>query len=106
MQQYQIVIVQLDPTVGAEIQKTRPCVIVSPNEMNKHLNTVIICPLTTQAKANYPTRIEFDLNGVVNYVVIDQIRTIDKTRIGKPIGYLPSDTIEDLKRVIREMLVD
>lgn len=103
--QYDIVIVNLDPTIGSEIKKKRPCLIVSPNEMNKHLSIVVICPITSQSK-NYPTRISIELDGQTNWVVIDQIRTIDKSRITKMIGHLEDTTIEQVKRIIKETYVD
>jgi mRNA interferase MazF len=103
--QYQIVIVNLDPTVGSEIKKKRPCVIVSPNEMNKHLATVVVCPITSQSK-NYPTRVHFELEGDTNWVVVDQIRTIDKSRVMKAIGYLDGDAVLQVKKCIREAYVD
>lgn len=103
--QYDLVIVNLDPTVGSEIRKTRPCVVVSPNEMNKHLATVVICPVTSQSKS-YPTRVEFVLNGNPNWIVVDQIRTIDRSRIIKKIGSLDGGPVAQLKAVIKEMLVD
>jgi mRNA interferase MazF len=102
--QYEIIVVNLDPTVGSEIKKKRPCVIVSPNEMNKHLATIVVCPITSQSK-NYPTRVRFDLAGQTNWIVIDQIRTIDKSRITKSIGHLDDDTIEQVKSVIQETYV-
>jgi mRNA interferase MazF len=103
--QYDIVIVNLDPTVGVEIKKTRPCVIVSPDEMNHHLATVVICPITSQSR-QYPTRIEFNLEGEINWIMIDQIRTIDKRRILKTIGSLDVETLLLLKNVIQETFVD
>lgn len=103
--QYDIVVVNLDPTVGSEIKKKRPCLIVSPNEMNKHLSIVVICPITSQSK-NYPTRISIELDGQTNWVVIDQIRTIDKSRVTRMIGHLEEKTIEQVKRIIKETYVD
>ncbi len=103
--QYEIVVVNLDPTVGSEIKKKRPCLIVSPNEMNKHLATIVVCPITSQSK-NYPTRVRFDLEGQTNWIVIDQIRTLDKSRVTKTIGLLDEGTIEQVKDVIRETYVD
>lgn len=103
--QYEIVVVNLDPTIGSEIKKKRPCLIVSPNEMNKHLATIVVCPITSQSK-NYPTRICFELDGQTNWIVIDQIRTIDKSRVTKTIGHLEKDTIEQVKAVIKETYVD
>ena len=103
--QYEIVVVNLDPTIGSEIKKKRPCLIVSPNEMNKHLATVVVCPITSQSK-NYPTRVSFELEGQTNWVVIDQICTIDKSRVTKTIGHLDDETIEQVKAIIKETYVD
>ena len=103
--QYQVVIVNLDPTIGSEIKKTRPCVIVSPDEMNRPLQTLIIVPITSKSK-EYPTRVKINFQGNENWVVIDQIRTIDKRRITKSLGKLAKDEITKIKEVIRETLVD
>jgi len=103
--QYDVVIVNLDPTVGSENKKKRPCLIVSPNEMNKHLATIVVCPITSQSR-NYPTRISFDLEGQESWIVIDQIRTIGKSRITKFIGHLDDKTVEQVKDVIKETYVD
>jgi mRNA interferase MazF len=105
LEQYQIVVVNLDPTVGSEIRKTRPCLIVSPDEMNDFLKTVVIAPITSQYR-NYPSRVEFNLEGVQNWIVIDQIRTIDKSRVLKIISDLPQKTAIEVKEVIKEMFVD
>ena len=105
LSQYQIVIVNLDPTVGSEIKKTRPCVIISPNEMNNHLQTVIIAPMTSQSKS-YPTRIEVRHNLKLGWIVIDQIRTIDKQRIIKVVDTLSKAEIKTVKDILREFLVD
>jgi len=103
--QYQVVIVNLDPTIGSEIKKTRPCVIISPDEMNRPLQTVIIAPVTSSPK-KYPTRIKINFQGNENWVVIDQIRTIDKRTITKSLKKLSKEEIEVIKRVIKETLVD
>jgi mRNA interferase MazF len=103
--QYEVVVVNLDPTIGSEIKKKRLCVIVSPNEMNKHLATIVVCPVTSQSR-NYPTRIPFDLEGETNWIVIDQIRIINKSRITKIIGSLDDETIEQVKDIIKETYVD
>ena len=103
--QYQIVLVNLDPTIGSEIKKTRPCVIISPDEMNKYLQTVIIAPMTSQSKP-YPTRIEIKHNSKKGWMVLDQIRTIDKQRILKVLDKLTSKEIIKLKLTIRETFVD
>ena len=105
VKQYQIVLVNLDPTLGSEIQKTRPCVIVSPNEMNDNLNTVVIAPMTS-ASRKYPTRVKVKHNNQEGWVVIDQIRTIDKIRIVKKLGSLSEKETQECKRVIRETFVD
>ncbi|MCB0631515.1 MAG: type II toxin-antitoxin system PemK/MazF family toxin [Saprospiraceae bacterium] len=103
--QYQVVIVNLDPTIGNEIKKTRPCVIISPNEMNRPLRTVVIAPITSKTK-QYPTRIKIDFQGNENWVVVDQIRTIDKRRITKSLEKLSKEEIKKIKEVIRETFVD
>lgn len=103
--QYQIVLVNLDPTIGSEIQKTRPCVIVSPNEINKHLRTVVIAPMTSAIR-KYPSRVKVKHNGQEGWVVIDQLRTIDKIRIVRKFGSLSEKEISECKRVIRETFVD
>lgn len=105
VKQYQVVLVNLDPTIGSEIQKTRPCVIVSPNEMNDHLRTVVIAPMTSAGR-NYPTRVKINHNLQEGWIVIDQIRTIDKIRIVRILGNLAEMEIRECKRVIRETFVD
>ncbi len=105
IEQYQVVIVNLDPTVGSEIKKTRPCVVLSPDEMNRQLRTVIIAPLTSTSK-NYPTRVPVRLRKQKSWAVLDQIRTIDRRRIIKSAESLKDGEVEQIKSVIREMLVD
>ena len=103
--QYEIILVNLDPTVGSEIKKRRPCVVLSPNEMNTHLRTVTIAPMTTKSHA-YPTRVPIQHNKINGWVVLDQIRTIDKTRIIKSLGNLSPSEVQSCKAMIQEMLVD
>ncbi len=103
--QYQIILVNLDPTIGSEIKKTRPCVIISPDEMNKYLRTIMIAPMTTGSRS-YPTRVKMKYKKKTGWIVIDQLRTIDKQRILKILGSLSPGEIENTKRVIRETLVD
>jgi mRNA interferase MazF len=81
----------LDPTVGSEIQKTRPCLIISPDEMNKHIRTVIIAPMTTAGK-DYPTRVTCTFKKKKGQIVLDQIQTIDKTRLVKKLGTIDPET--------------
>ncbi len=102
--QYDIVLVNLDPTIGSEMKKTRPCVVLSPNEMNKHLRTIIVAPMTNSSKP-YPTRVEVKHNSKKGWIVIDQIRTIDKMRIVKRFETLTTKEIEKVKNVINETLV-
>jgi mRNA interferase MazF len=91
-QRFDVWLVALDPTVGSEIQKTRPCVIVSPDEMNAHIATVIIAPMTTRGR-EYPTRVKCQFQGKSGQVVLDQLRTVDKTRLVKRLGKLdPAET--------------
>ena len=103
--QYQIVLVNLEPTIGSEIKKTRPCVVVSPDEMNRHLRTVIVAPMTTKSRS-YPTRVRVKKQIESGWVVIDQLRTIDKQRVIKILGELSPVEINSTKRIIKEMLVD
>lgn len=105
IRQYEIILVNLDPTVGSEIKKTRPCVVVSPNEMNRYLKTVVIAPMTTSSK-NYPTRIEIKHDNKIGWIVLDQIRTIDKQRILSGLGRLSNPEIKELKAIIKETFVD
>jgi mRNA interferase MazF len=85
---FEVYLINLDPTVGSEIKKTRPCVIISPNEMNLHISTVIIAPLTSKLR-NYPTRVPCRVEGKQGQMVLDQIRTVDKSRLIKKITTLP-----------------
>ena len=103
--QYEIVLVNLDPTVGSEIKKTRPCVIISPNEMNKYLNTIVIAPMTSKSK-KYPTRVSVKHDNKKGWIVIDQIRTIDKQRIIKILDTLTEKEIEKVKLIFKETYID
>lgn len=105
LRQYAIVLVNLDPTVGSEIKKTRPCLIISPNEINDNLRTVVVAPMTTKSKP-YPTRIRVRNNNQTGWVVIDQIRTIDKSRIIKVFGKITAKEIKSCKAVIKETYID
>ncbi|AWI26804.1 type II toxin-antitoxin system PemK/MazF family toxin [Flavobacterium pallidum] len=105
LRQYQIVLVNLDPTIGSEMKKTRPCVIISPNEMNKYLNTIVIAPMTSSSKP-YPTRVEVNHDKKTGWIVLDQIRTVDRRRIIKVLGNLSEKEFEKVKEVLRETFVD
>ena len=86
-QRFEVYLINLDPTIGGEIKKTLPCVIISPNEMNNHISTVIIAPLTSRLR-NYPTRVPCKVEGKQGQIVLDQIRTVDKSRLIKKITTL------------------
>ena len=105
LKQYQIVLVNLDPTVGSEMKKTRPCVIISPNEMNKFLQTIVVAPMTSSSKT-YPTRIEINHDKKKGWIVLDQIRTVDRQRIIKVLGNLTEKEIRKVKEVLKETFVD
>ena len=105
VEQYQIVLVNLDPTIGSEIKKIRPCVIISPNEMNKHLRTIIVAPMTPTSR-KYPTRVEVKHDTKIGWIAVDQGRTIDKQRIIKILGRLSLPESKELKHVIKETFVD
>lgn len=105
IKQYQIILVNLDPTIGSEIKKTRPCAVISPNEMNKYLRTVVIAPMTTSSK-KYPTRVKVEHDNKIGWIVLDQIRTIDRRRIIKVFGELQDFEIQELKSVLKEAYID
>lgn len=105
IKQYELVLVNLDPTIGSEMKKTRPCVVISPNEMNKYLQTIVVAPLTSSSKP-YPTRVEIKQTKTKGWIVLDQIRTVDRTRIVKKLGNLTSSEIEAVKNVIMETYVE
>lgn len=102
VRRFDVYLINLDPTIGNEIQKTRPCVIVSPDEMNRHLNTVIIAPMTTKGRA-YPTRVTIKFQGKQGQIVLDQIRTVDKARLVKKLGRIDSKTQSTVLAVLDEM---
>ena len=102
VKRFEVYLIALDPTIGSEIQKTRPCAVVSPDEMNRHIQTVIVAPMTTKGK-KYPTRIECKFKGKQGQIVLDQIRTIDKTRLVKKLGELSEETQEEALLVLAEM---
>jgi len=105
LRQYQIVLVNLDPTVGSEMKKTRPCVIISPNEMNKYLQTIVVAPMTSSSKS-YPTRVEINHDKKKGWIVLDQIRTVDRQRIIKVLGNLTEKENGKVKDVLKETYID
>ena len=102
---YDIVLVNLDPTIGHEIQKTRPCLVISPDEMNRNLRTILVAPITSRSKP-YPTRVKINSDMTNGWIALDQIRTLDRRRIIKNIERLNGTTQAEVKRIIKEMLVD
>jgi len=102
MRRFDVFLVELDPTVGSEIQKTRPCLIVSPNEMNENIRTVIVAPLTSAIK-EYPTRVSCTFAKKTGQIVLDQIRTIDKSRLVKKLGTIDSKAQIDVVSVLQRM---
>ena len=104
LMQYQIVLVNLEPTIGSEMKKTRPCIIISPNEMNKYLQTIVIAPMISNSKS-YPTRVEVKHNKTKGWVVLDQIRTIDRQRVVKCFDFLTEKEIIKIKSTIQEIYV-
>lgn len=105
IKQYELVLVNLDPTIGSEMKKTRPCAVISPNEMNKYLQTIVVAPLTSSSKP-YPTRVEIKQVKTKGWIVLDQIRTVDRTRIIKKLGNLTTSQIEVVKTVIMKTYVE
>ena len=102
VQRFDVFLINLDPTVGSEIQKTRPCLIISPDEMNRHIRTVIIAPLTTAGK-NYPTRVPCEFQRKKGQIVLDQIRTIDKSRLIKKIGTIDPQVQAEVISTLQSM---
>jgi mRNA interferase MazF len=95
-------LIQLNPTQGSEIAKVRPCLVISPTDINKYLNTVLIAPMTTTIKS-YPTRIDTVFQGVKGQIAIDQLRAVDKSRLIQRLGEIDADTIKRVLAIIREL---
>lgn len=99
---FDVFLVNLEPTTGGEIRKTRPCLVVSPDEMNRHIRTVIVAPMTTKGRP-YPTRVSCRFKGKTGQIVLDQIRTIDKERLAKKLGRIDRRAAETALSVLSEM---
>ena len=102
IKRFDVHLIALNSTVGSEIQKTRPCLIVSPDEMNDHVRTVIVAPMSTKG-TGYKTRVECEFDGKSGQVALDQIRTVDKSRLLKRLGALENKTGVEVLKVLREM---
>ncbi len=99
---FEVYLVNLDPTIGSEIQKTRPCLVVSPDEINHNLRTVIIAPMTTKGR-DYPTRVPCRFKGKKGHVVLDQIRTVDQSRLIKRLGQIEKSTRTEVLDILQQM---
>lgn len=102
VRRYDIYLVNLDPTQGSEMQKMRPCVVISPDEMNRYISTVIIAPMTSTQR-DYPSRVNVTFQRKKGQVVLDQIRAVDKSRLVKRLGVLPDARAREVAGVLREM---
>jgi mRNA interferase MazF len=102
---FDVFLVNLDPTIGSEIKKTRPCLIISPNEINHHISTVIVAPMTTKGQP-YPTRVGCQFQGKEGQIVLDQIRTIDKTRLIKLLGQITAEEQKAVLDILAEMFAE
>ncbi|HEV2199161.1 MAG TPA: type II toxin-antitoxin system PemK/MazF family toxin [Bryobacteraceae bacterium] len=105
LERFEIFLVNLDPTLGREIHKTRPCVVVSPDEMNRHVQTVIIAPMTTKGRP-YPTRVACTFQGKRGQIVLDQIRAVDRVRLVKRLGKLSGPQAEPVLNVLGAMFAE
>ena len=99
---FDVYLIALDPTIGSELRKTRPCLIISPDEMNLHIRTVIVAPMTTKGRA-YPSRVACKFKGKAGHVVLDQMRTVDRIRLVKRLGRIDSKTSAAVLLVLQEM---
>ncbi len=106
IKQYSVYWTDLNPTQGAEMNKTRPCVVISPDEINQFLRTIIIAPVTNTCREGYPTRTSIQCGSFTGCIVLDQMRAIDKNRLKEKIGDLTSTELKAVKDIIQEMLVD
>jgi mRNA interferase MazF len=105
VKRFDVYLVNLDPTVGSEIKKMRPCLVVSPDEMNRWIRTVIVAPMTTKGQP-YPTRLPCKFQAKDGQVVLDQIRTVGKSRLGQKLGRIDKDTQREVLVTIAEMFAE
>lgn len=102
---FEVHLVNLDPTIHSEIKKTRPCLIVSPDEMNHHIRTVIVAPMTTRGRS-YPTRVPCRFKGKPGRIVLDQLRTVDSVRLVRKLGKISPKAASEVLAVLREMFAE
>jgi mRNA interferase MazF len=105
VKRFEVYLVNLDPAIGSEIKKMRPCLVISPDEMNAHIATIIVAPMTTQGRA-YPTRVSCKFQSKDGQVVLDQIRTVDKTRLAKKLGTISASTQKVVLAILAEMFAE
>jgi mRNA interferase MazF len=105
IKRFEVYLVNLDPTIGSEIKKTRPCLIISPDVMNRYIATVIVAPMTTKGRP-YPTRVECHFQGKDGQIVLDQIRTVDKVRLIRRLGHIDEHAQADVLSVLAEMFAE
>jgi mRNA interferase MazF len=102
VKRFEVHLVNLDPTIGSEIRKARPCLIISPDEMNRYIATVIVAPMTTKGR-DYPTRVQCSFKGKDGQIVLDQLRTVDKSRLVQKLGRIDQQTQEEVLSILAEM---
>lgn len=102
IKRFDVYLINLDPTIGSEIQKTRPCLVVSPDEMNRFIRTVIVAPMTTRG-TSYPTRVACKFQGKQGQIVLDQVRTVDRTRLVRKLGKIDKRTQAEVLSILGEM---
>jgi mRNA interferase MazF len=102
MKRFDVYLVNLDPTLGREIKKTRPALIISPDEMNAHISTIIIAPMTTKGRS-YPTRVPCKFQNKEGQIILDQIRTVDKIRLVRKLGKIDKNTADEVLAILQEM---
>lgn len=105
VKRFDVYLVSLDPTIGSEIQKTRPCLVISPDEMNRYIATVIVAPMTTHGR-DYPTRVPCRFQGKEGQIVLDQVRTVDKTRLITRLGRISTPAQKTVLAVLAEMFAE
>ena len=99
---FDVLLIRLDPTEGREIKKTRPCLVISPDEMNRHISTLIVAPMTTRGPS-FPTRVGCEFRGKEGQIVLDQVRTIDRSRLLRKLGTIDEETRSRVLSVLQEM---
>ena len=105
VKRFDVFLVQLNPTIGREIQKVRPCVVISPDEMNRSVGTMIVAPMTSRG-ADYPSRVTCNFEDKVGQIILDQIRCVDKTRLVKKLGRISQEERESVLKILAEMFAE